>query len=126
MLHALMALLLPFGQPVASQAPAGNEIVWRNVGPGGGGWIEAIACDLPWGVQTGFVQNGEVLAAPQCHLRLLSELRRVLKSGKRIVLLTERRSELEEALRSSALSLVRQWVLSLGGRHPGLYILEKS
>lgn len=45
MLHALMALLLPFGQPVASQAPAGGEIVWRNIGPGGGGWIEAIACD---------------------------------------------------------------------------------
>lgn len=29
----------------AAEAPMGRAIAWRSVGPGGGGWIEAIACD---------------------------------------------------------------------------------
>lgn len=34
------------GEPVkAAEAPAGHAVAWRSVGPGGGGWIEAIACD---------------------------------------------------------------------------------
>ena len=29
----------------AEQAPKGRDIVWRSVGPGGGGWIQSIAFD---------------------------------------------------------------------------------
>jgi photosystem II stability/assembly factor-like uncharacterized protein len=31
-------------QPSPDGAPAGRDIEWRNVGPGGGGWIQSIAC----------------------------------------------------------------------------------
>lgn len=44
-----MALLLVIGQansaPKAEAGPEGHAIVWRSVGPGGGGWIQAIAWD---------------------------------------------------------------------------------
>ncbi|MCX7597502.1 MAG: glycoside hydrolase, partial [Armatimonadetes bacterium] len=39
------ARMVVAGPPVASEAPVGGAVTWRNVGPGGGGWIEAIACD---------------------------------------------------------------------------------
>ena len=44
-----MAILLAIGQansaPKAETAPDGQAIVWRSVGPGGGGWIQSIAWD---------------------------------------------------------------------------------
>ena len=42
----LFLLLWPLlTQPSPDTIPAGSDVTWRNVGPGGGGWIEAIACD---------------------------------------------------------------------------------
>jgi len=45
MLPFLLAGLPLLGQPKPADAPAGGDITWRNVGPGGGGWIQSIACD---------------------------------------------------------------------------------
>lgn len=41
----LLAALWVLSQPSPVDCPAGSDLTWRNVGPGGGGWIESIACD---------------------------------------------------------------------------------
>jgi photosystem II stability/assembly factor-like uncharacterized protein len=41
----LFAALAALGQPQPADAPPGGDIAWRNVGPGGGGWIQSLACD---------------------------------------------------------------------------------
>jgi photosystem II stability/assembly factor-like uncharacterized protein len=43
---ALLPVLPRAGTPMAAtEAPEGNTLTWRMVGPGGGGWIQAIAYD---------------------------------------------------------------------------------
>jgi photosystem II stability/assembly factor-like uncharacterized protein len=45
MLPILLAAAPFLGQPTPSDIPAGTDITWRNVGPGGGGWIQSMTCD---------------------------------------------------------------------------------
>ncbi|MBM3499251.1 MAG: hypothetical protein FJX74_11345, partial [Armatimonadetes bacterium] len=45
MLPLLIASLSWARQPSPDTVPAGADLAWRNVGPGGGGWIQSIACD---------------------------------------------------------------------------------
>jgi photosystem II stability/assembly factor-like uncharacterized protein len=45
MLSLLLASSPFLMQPSPSDIPAGFDIPWTNVGPGGGGWIQSIACD---------------------------------------------------------------------------------
>lgn len=45
---ALLALLLAFGTELpmnAKDAPSSDEVEWKLVGPGGGGWIQSVAFD---------------------------------------------------------------------------------
>lgn len=44
-LTILLAGLVFLQQPSPDSALPGGDVAWRNVGPGGGGWIESIACD---------------------------------------------------------------------------------
>ena len=45
MLPLAVVVFTALRQASPADAPAGRDIAWRNIGPGGGGWIESIACD---------------------------------------------------------------------------------
>jgi tRNA (guanine6-N2)-methyltransferase len=83
--------------------------------------LQAVITNLPWGQQV----------SPQADLQLLykqvlAESARVLGNGHRAVVLTDQHELLQESLKTaSALTLLQSYQISLFGRHPTIYVLQK-
>lgn len=81
--------------------------------------VEAIICDLPWGVQTEL--GGEAVD----YALLLNEFTRVVKPNGKIVLMSESNAELSACASTIGLELKREVPISLSGRHPSILVFKK-
>jgi tRNA (guanine6-N2)-methyltransferase len=79
--------------------------------------VDKIVCNLPWGKQ--ILSEGQIGAL---YARALPEFARVLRSGGRLVLLTDRADLLPTA---HSFALVEQYPISLYGLHPTIYVFTR-
>lgn len=84
--------------------------------------VAAIVADLPWGKQTKLINEEQDICLD--YLLIIKECQRILIPSGRIVLLTDEKQLIEDAITAAGLKRERCIQISLYGKHPAIYVLR--
>lgn len=87
--------------------------------------VACIVCDLPWGLQTE-LRDSRGRSLHLTYTEVLREYNRILTAKGRMVLLTAQQDLFERAATDVGLAITQRISLSLFGRYPTIFVLNKN